>query len=43
MSREECFDIPEDMKITEVMYRFGWPAGDNGRAMGLGERRLPDP
>jgi hypothetical protein len=41
MSRQECFDIPEDMKINEVMYRFGWPAGSNGRALGLGDADYP--
>src|SRR3954470_14460414 len=41
ISRNECFEIPEDMKISDVVYRFGWPAGSNGRAMGLGEAEYP--
>jgi hypothetical protein len=41
MSRSECFEIPEDMPIAEVMYRFGWPAGRNGRTMGLGSGKYP--
>jgi hypothetical protein len=41
MSRDDCYDLPEDMKINEVMYRFGWPAGENGRAMGLGSADYP--
>jgi hypothetical protein len=41
MSKDECFEIPEDMKINEVMYRYGWPAGSNGRALGLGDADYP--
>ena len=41
MSRNDCYHIPEAMKINEVMYRFGWPAGENGRAMGLGSADYP--
>lgn len=41
VSRDECFGIPEDMPVDEVMYRFGWPAGSNGRAVGLGDADYP--
>jgi hypothetical protein len=41
MSRNDCYHIPEAMKINDVMYRFGWPAGENGRAMGLGSADYP--
>jgi hypothetical protein len=41
MSKNDCFAVPKDMKVEEVMYRFGWPAGKDGRAMGLGDAKYP--
>src|SRR4051794_40971567 len=41
LSRDQCFAIPEDMQVNELVYRFGWPSGANGRAMGLGEAEYP--
>jgi hypothetical protein len=41
ISRDECFGIPENMTMQDFMYRFGWPAGRNGRAMGLGDADYP--
>lgn len=41
VSRNECFEILKAMKVNELVYRFGWPAGRNGRAMGLGNAEYP--